>query len=412
MNYVIVGPALTGNMGAASMVLATTAGLARRDDDAHVTLLSYYPAEDRARAAGTDLTVLDARPFRLGALINAAALGWRLVPPLRRMIERRVPEVAAIVDADVVLDQGGIAFSDGREKFLAFNVAILLPARFIGRPVVKCAQALGPFRNRLNRLVARWMLPRMELIVARGAATRGFLDGLGLDNVVTGTDLAFTLGTPDPASATARAPVAAAARRLEGPEVTVGIAPSVVVQAKVAAGGGDFVDLMVRTVRAQLDAGRRVLLVPHSFRQDPTKVHNNDGPLVSTIAARIDDPGLVVVDERLEADELRHLIGLCDVFVSCRFHAMVSALSMGVPTLVLGWSHKYVEVLERFDQADRSIDAAHLDPHRLDVAIDELVGDRVAIAARIDERQGAVRALAEEQLDRIVEIAGNRRNAP
>lgn len=404
MNYVIVGPALSGNMGAASMVLATVTGLERRDRDAHVTLLSYYPDEDRIRAAGSDLTVLDARPARLGVVINGAALAWRLVRPARRLIEKRVPEIAALAAADVVLDQGGIAFSDGREKFLVFNLAILLPAFFMGRPVVKCAQALGPFRSRLNRTAARLALPRVRHIVARGAKTREFLDGLGLDNVTTGTDLAFTMDRPDD-TMLERPVVADAAARLDGPALTVGIAPSVVVAAKVDGGGGNFVDLMVATIRRQLDAGHRVLLVPHSFRDDPTRVHNNDGPLVTRIADQIDHPDLVVMNERLDAAELRALIGRCDVFVSCRFHAMVSALSMGVPTLVLGWSHKYVEVLDLFGQADRSIDAGLLDTATLDAAITDLIDSRESVAARIAAAHHDVHALAATQLDTIVDIA-------
>ncbi len=404
MKYVIVGPALSGNMGAASMVLATVDGLQRRDPDARVTLLSYYPTEDRAIADGTDLEVLDARPVRLGTAINLGALAWRLVPPLRRRITRLIPEVATLASADVVLDQSGIAFSDGREKFLVFNLAVLTPAFFLGRPIVKCAQALGPFRRRLNRIAARLALPRVSRVVARGTATKAFCDEIGLTNVDVGTDLAFTLGRPDPVVATRRPCVAEADARLQAPGLAVGIAPSVVVQAQVEAAGGDFVRLMAAEIERHLARGRRVLLVPHSFREDPAKVHNNDGPLVAAIAARVDHPELVVVNERLDAEELRHLIGRCDVFVSCRFHAMVSALSMGVPTLVLGWGHKYVEVLERFDQADRSIDARHLDARRLTEATERLVADRARITDQIATAQPAVTELAGRQLDRIVDV--------
>src|SRR5690606_35525159 len=117
-----------------------------------------------------------------GVLINGGAVLWRLVPPLRKVIGRKLPEVRALAEADVVLDQGGIAFSDGREKFLLFNLAILLPGFVLATPVVKCAQALGPFRKRLNRTAARLALPRVRLIVARGATTLEFLDGIGLRN--------------------------------------------------------------------------------------------------------------------------------------------------------------------------------------------------------------------------------------
>ena len=394
MNYVIIGPALSGNMGAAAMVLATVSGLEARDPDAHLTLLSYYPEEDRQRAAGTSLTVLNAQPLRLGLIINPTALAWRVMPPLRRLIERRVPEVRALAAADVVLDQGGIAFSDGREKFLIFNLAILFPAFFLGRPVVKCAQALGPFRKRLNRIAAKLALPRVRTIITRGAATQAFVDQLGLTNTELGTDLAFTLHDP------VTSPTA------DDDIITIGIAPSVVVQAKVDGSGVDFVELMVAEIRRHLDAGRHVVVLPHSYRDDPEKVHNNDGPLVAKITARLHHPNLTVRNERLEVAELREIIGSCDVFVSCRFHAMVAALSTGVPTLVLGWSHKYVEVLELFGQADRSIDAGALTGAKLAEATDALIADRVAVAAEIAAAHDSVKALANRQLDRIVEIAG------
>lgn len=408
MKYVIVGPALSGNMGAASMVLAAVTALSSRDPQAQVTLLSYYPAEDRERATGTTLTVLDARPIRLGAVINPGAIAWRLLPPMRGWIERRIPEVAALAEAAVVLDLGGIAFSDGREKFLAFNLAILIPAFFLGRPVVKCAQALGPFRNRLNRTAARLALPRVEKIVARGSATMEHLDDLGLTNTEVGTDLAFTLGVPTRTKISQRAPVAGLFARLKQPGLTIGIAPSVVVQAKVDGNGGNFVGLMVDEIERHLRRGRRVVVVPHSFRDDPAKAHNNDGPLVAAIASQISHPDLIVVNERLDAEELRYLIGCCDVFVACRFHAMVSALSMGVPTLVLGWSHKYVEVLELFEQADRSIDARALTATGLATATERLITDRARIADQIAAAQDAVGDLARRQIDTIVAIADRR----
>lgn len=406
MNYVIVGPALSGNMGAASMVTATVHALRDRDPDAKLTLLSYYPDEDRRLGFLPELRVLDARPARLGTLVNAGALLWRILPPLRKLIARRIPEVAALAEADVVLDQGGISFSDGREKFLLFNLAIILPAFFLGRPVVKCAQALGPFRGRINRTAAKLALPRVRRIIARGAATRSFLDELGLDNVETGTDLAFVMGDPNPDEVTARDVMVRTTNALGGPATTIGIAPSVVVGGKVDAAGGDFDTLMVELIEDELAAGHRILLLPHSFRDDPAKVHNNDGPLVSRIAARIDDPNLIVVNERLDPGELRHLIGRCDVFVACRFHAMVSALSMNVPTLVLGWSHKYVEVLELFGQGERSIDAGDLDLPSLRAAVDALIADREAIRSEIEAAQADVRDLASRQIDRILEIAG------
>jgi polysaccharide pyruvyl transferase WcaK-like protein len=48
------------------------------------------------------------------------------------------------------------------------------------------------------------------------------------------------------------------------------------------------------------------------------------------------------------------------VLVTSRFHAMISGLSTCTPTVVVGWSHKYREVLDDFGLADFGMDSTTL----------------------------------------------------
>jgi polysaccharide pyruvyl transferase WcaK-like protein len=45
---------------------------------------------------------------------------------------------------------------------------------------------------------------------------------------------------------------------------------------------------------------------------------------------------------------LRALIGEARLFLGCRFHSVVAALAMGIPCIVVGWSHKYAETVAPF----------------------------------------------------------------
>ena len=38
----------------------------------------------------------------------------------------------------------------------------------------------------------------------------------------------------------------------------------------------------------------------------------------------------------------------CDLIVVSRFHAMIASLTMLKPVVVIGWSHKYMEVMQQF----------------------------------------------------------------
>jgi colanic acid/amylovoran biosynthesis protein len=404
MKVTVIGSALAGNKGAAAMLESGIQELTTRAPESRFTLLSVYPSEDRRQNEYPQLEVLDARPLRLGLIINGAALLYRLLPPLRSLLRARVPELRALVDSDVLLDQGGITFVDGRGKFLIYNVATVLPALLTGTPVVKCAQAMGPFRNRVNRLAARVLLPRMAVIVSRGAITHEHLTALGLRNVVAGADLAFSLEVTSEEGKQADAAVDPAF--FDGGTV-VGISPSAVLRKQSDAVGGDYVGELRRMVdHVTQDLGLRVLLVPHSAREGTEKSHNNDLPLCREIYSGLAQPEMCrLIDHELGSQPLRALIGRCDLFIASRFHAMVSALAMGVPTLVIGWSHKYREVLDMFGLAEWALSHKEYTDEEFRARFAHLSGEADKIRATIEAALPGVVARSRAQVDLVVEVA-------
>jgi polysaccharide pyruvyl transferase WcaK-like protein len=324
---------------------------------------------------------------------------------------RRDQAVRAIADADVLLDQGGITFTDGREKFLLYNVASILPALNLHTPVFKCAQAVGPFKNPINRIVSRIFLPKAQTLVTRGRITHEFAEGLGLQNLVAGADYAFSLamdGTEEQGLREAGVDLGF----FEDGEV-VGVCPSVVLQKKVEARGDDYVGQMIAFIERLRRDGKKVLLVPHSVRTGTEKTHNNDLPLCT----RIDDllvPGddVLFVDRELSSQQLRHLIGRCDLFVASRFHAMVSSLAMAVPTLVIGWSHKYREVLEMFELEEWAFGHDQLTPSHLWERFEDLSARRDEVQGRLDKHLPEVRSRSLKQADLIAELVRGRAVRP
>lgn len=339
----IIGSALSGNKGAAAMLESALQTLGPHTE---FVLLSMYPRSDAKLNTYKNLKIVDASPLKLGVVINSLALLHRILPPLRPLL-RKHEALRELASADVLLDQGGITFVDGREKFLIYNVASILPALNLKTPVVKCAQALGPFNNRINRWAAKVYLPKMAGIVSRGAITHEYLDGLALDNVTAGADYAFSLKLTKEEEAAAKKkftkPKAFAGKTI------VGLSPSVVMQKKVDASGGNYAQEMIDFINYLADNGYACMLVPHSVRTNTDKTHNNDMPLCQTIYSQAKNKkNVMFLDKELSSQELRYWIGECDFFIASRFHAMVSSLAMKVPTLVIGWSHKYKEVLDMF----------------------------------------------------------------
>ncbi|GHD83340.1 polysaccharide pyruvyl transferase WcaK-like protein [Salinibacterium amurskyense] len=402
----IIGSALAGNKGASAMLESAIQTLSPRVPGVSFTLLSMYPEEDRAQNVYENLEIVAAQPRQLGVTINSLALLYRILPPLRPLLRQRSKAIGALAKSQVLLDQGGITFTDGREKFLLYNVASILPAMFVKTPVFKCAQAIGPFTNPVNRRAARFFLPKVHTIVTRGAKTHEFAEGLGLTNLFAGADYAFSL-------------------ELDGTErdevskqfdmsffesgTVVGLSPSVVLQKKVDARDGDYIGQTADFVKHLLESGRKVVLLPHSAREGSTKTHNNDLPLCREVFERVGaNENLLFIDKELPSQQLRYIIGECDLFVASRFHAMVSALAMAVPTLVIGWSHKYQEVLEMFDAEEWAMPHSEAELGALVKRFEQLAEARTEVATSLQKHLPTVRARSLAQADLIATIVTDR----
>ena len=401
-NVVIIGSALSGNKGAAAMLESSIHTLTKKNDQLKFTLLSMYPDEDRAQNTYKNLKILDARPLQLGVSINTLALLYRITPFLRGWLYRSSQVVRALSEADVLLDQGGITFVDGREKFLLYNIASILPALNMRVPVIKCAQALGTFNNPINKMMAKMFLPKMRVIVSRGDITQEYLNTLSLSNTIKGADYAFLLPNAKKEHDEALAKYGHYIPKGEGE--LVGIAPSVVMKKKVDASGLSYVDEIVKFIKYVNGKGYRVLIVPHSVRTGTDKTHNNDLPLCQDIYSQVESSMVGMVDRELSSQDLRYLIGESDYFLASRFHAMVSSIAMGVPTLVLGWSHKYKEVLDMFGLSKWAFGHAQLNERYLQKRFDELVSESSDVREAIRLNLPKVKRRSQKQVDAIVEV--------
>jgi polysaccharide pyruvyl transferase WcaK-like protein len=189
----------------------------------------------------------------------------------------------------------------------------------------------------------------------------------------------------------------------------VGVSPSQVLRAAAEGRGEDYVGQVARQIDYLTDTlGRPVYLVAHSTRPGE-KTHNNDLPVCRLIHERVASPNMVLFpDGELTSQQLRSLIGRCDLFVASRFHAMVSSLATGVPTLVLGWSHKYREVLDMFGLAGWSLPADGVAHSTFVARVSELDARKTDVRATLAARFPAVRAKAMEQLDVIDAVAAQK----
>lgn len=402
MKYAIVASTFTGNLGGASMLEASIQTIMKRDPKAHFYVYTVYPERDAAANRYPNVEVFSAKPLVLALIINPLALLYKVLVPLRSLLAR-IRLLRPLAEADVYLDQGGVTFVKGRAVFLIYNVATILPALIVGVPVVKCSQALGAFDTWLNKSLAKLFLPRVKQIFSRGALTDRYLTDLNLHNVTEAADYAFLLEVSKQNKLVVDDLFRK--RKISNTKETICIVPSKLVRAKVARDGKDYVAEQQVFINQLLKSGYQVVLLPHSTRFYTHKTHNNDVPVSREIAAGIDDPDFHFIDVELNAQQVRAVIARSTLLITSRFHGMVSGLASAVPTLVVGWSHKYQEVMDQFDLSGHALSTKEFSAERMKTEFDELFEDRVAIGTQIKKRLPAVMKSAQKQVEYIVELA-------
>ena len=90
--------------------------------------------------------------------------------------------------------------------------------------------------------------------------------------------------------------------------------------------------------------------------------------------------------------------------MASRFHAMVSSLAMAVPTVVIGWSHKYREVLEMFELEEWAFGHDQLTPDHLWTTFEKLSAQRGDVQEKLDRHLPEVKRNSVAQADLIAQL--------
>lgn len=396
----IIGAAFSANKGAASMLVATIDEIRRTHPEIQFDVLTTYPEDDNLIVEDPKINIVSLTPVQLAGIAFPlgifAALGSLFRIP--RRFWARTPALRALCKADVVVDLAGISFVSGRGTLtLGYNVLMTgLPLLF-GRPVVKGSQAMGPFTSPAVRFAARKVLPRLSQIAARGDITHEHLKELSLRNIIPGTDLAFLLEPTDQERkrATELTP--------EKEKTLIGVVPSQVVCNYSNRNEGTYVKDMILLIDTLQNEGHQVILLPHSIQVDKPANKMNDLPLTQEIRSQT-QTGPLVVDTDESPGTLRAVIANCDLLITSRFHAMISSLATSTPTLVIGWSHKYREVLAQFDQNDAAIDYRDLTVEEVIRRCELLLSEKQSRSETISKHLPEVTNAARSGLKPVLEL--------
>ena len=403
----ITAASYSGNKGAAAMLQSSISQLYNIYGEAlNIKLMSVYPDEDCRQAPWDFVQIVSCKPEQLILVAFPLAILYRIFRWFRpiRLILLKNKILKAYSETDMVLDEAGISFVDSR-GFIMNTYAFICAAvpLLMDVPVVKYSQAMGPFQSFINRFLAKWILPKMSLICARGAITRENLKSIGIDkNVKLCADGAFTM--PDIDSVRQEIEEKCENDLFFSKEV-VGLSISSVVAQKCEKQNINYIGIMSNFADYLIDRGYHVLIIANSARINSQKIRNNDLMACEAVYKGINKKeGVRWKYEEFSAEEIREYIGHCRYLVASRFHAMIGALEKKVPVFLIGWSHKYQEVLDSFQLGDFCVDFSSLSFEMLIHEFEKFVNNEEKIREKIEENYESVMASSKNNIKYIKDI--------
>ena len=328
----------TVSIGTQALIIGCLQILHRRFPDATFLLLSSRPAQEHHYLDATGLEI---------EYVPRATSQWGTGRQLRGIL-RRVDAVASAWGDGYV----------GQASWRLLQKALLL--KRTGVPLILVTSSLGPFRSGLDAWCARRGLGLFDVLTVRDLNTQRHVQGLGLGNVHCLADTAFVL-EPAPAER-----VAAILRQEGVPEGEpfVGLNASILLHHRFPAlNGRPYADTMAELIAHVRRTTRQpVVLIPHQVYPagfaglTPEIQRSPDGDdrvAADLILGRLSDrQGVYALRGDYSPAEYKGLLGRCELFIGGRMHAVISAVSMHVPSVIMQYSHKASGVMEMLGLLD------------------------------------------------------------
>ncbi|PKO01063.1 MAG: hypothetical protein CVU42_01050 [Chloroflexi bacterium HGW-Chloroflexi-4] len=375
LKIAIIGGSIWGNRGAAAMLETTIAKVKQLNPNTTFVIFTPHPIKDQLLTNNSDLEFYDSRPF---AIVKDYL--QVLIHQMFRQKTSLIGSVKNLSECDVLLDIGGITFSDGRLIFLPYNVLTILPALMLKIPVIKLSQAAGPFKNPIIHFYAKKLLNRCTKVFARGEKTFQYLKELGIseNRVALATDIAFLYKPEFCLTSENTASINQVIDRINEARskgtVLVALSPSILVQEKSGMNQIDYDQILINLISSTGSKDIHFLVFPNASREKSKKIRNNDIIAIEKlrVKAELSLPRPLLkritwITYDVDTRGINDLVKNVDVLVASRFHAMVFGLRLSIPTLVVGWGHKYLEAMQAFQQQKYVFDYRdhNLDLHQI-----------------------------------------------
>ena len=246
---------------------------------------------------------------------------WRnIARKLGMPLNDELQQCDAIVDLNLIEPNEGIYVGMTVGNFFALFDTWY--ATMTGKPVMVCSATIGPYQGRFLRRLASYVLNRADIITLREEYSQNYLSTLGVTKprIYLSADLAFLLKPADTKSISA---ILESMNINTDDKLVVGIAPTAMMHPLFKQ--QQYVQLMAELSDYLIeDLNATIIYIAHTYQ---------DNLITESIYQKVKNKHKGGILPVLSASEIKGVIGMCDIFICSRFHALVASTSLAVPSI-------------------------------------------------------------------------------
>lgn len=246
--------------------------------------------------------------------------------------------MVSLDEVDALVDLSGFAFSDqwGNAPTRDY-VKLAKTYKDEGKPVVMLPQAFGPFGNPEIREDAIKLVNTSDLVYARDQTSLSHLHKVGSKGSHVKQAPDMTLFFPETLKSVSKP---------EKPSYSC-IIPNVrMLEQGKNKWGGHYEDVLVNIGDWLSKSGEKVRFLIHDTSGKDIEIANRVRKKMKSASQTV---------KKKDPIKLKKFISKSRLVVTSRYHGAIASFSKGVPSLCLGWSHKYEMLYNQFDCSNNII---------------------------------------------------------
>lgn len=156
-----------------------------------------------------------------------------------------------------------------------------------------------------------------------------------------------------------------------------------------------YLPFLVKCVQYLQDQGVRPFVL----------VHEGNNDLILAEKIRHETGGSLPIVKENNPLRIKGILGACEGTIGSRFHGLVSALSQGVPSLALGWSHKYRRLFEDYGFEEGFVNVT-ADDVLIRKKIDMIIRpeSKKSIRQTLSEKSEVMKYLSEKMWQSVIDV--------